>query len=160
MGIALDIGCGPRKQAGFVGMDIQDIPGVDIIHDCEVTPYPIPNDVCNMVLLSHLVEHMCPKNVVKVMNEIWRITKVGGQLVISMPYAGSRGFWQDPTHCHAWNEGTVVYFDPHPPKTVLNEDPNIFFQTYNPKPWKIVRNSWFETGNIEIILEKRPLSDI
>jgi len=38
----LDIGCGWSKRAGFVGMDKRNLPGVDIIHDLEIFPYPIP----------------------------------------------------------------------------------------------------------------------
>lgn len=160
-GIKLDVGCGPNKQPGFIGMDLRPVEGVDIVHNAEVVPYPLPDDCCNQILMSHIVEHICPKNIFPMMNELWRIMKVGGQLLISTPYAGSKGFWQDPTHCHGWNEATVVYFDPHPPTIIFNnESKNIFFAIYKPKPWKIIRNNWYATGNMEIILEKRPLSDI
>lgn len=159
-GIKLDVGCGSKKQKGFVGLDIRKLSGVDIVHDAEITPYPLPNECCNQILLSHLMEHMCPKKTISVMNELWRIMKVNGQLIISLPYAGSKGFWQDPTHCHSWNEGTVIYFDPHPPKHLLNETPNSFFAVYNPKPWKIEINTWYSTGNLECILSKRKLDEI
>jgi len=152
-GIKLDLGCGGNKQPGFVGMDIRKIPGVDIVHNAEVVPYPLPDNCCHTILLSHLIEHMCPKKVLGIMNELWRIMKPQGQLLISSPYAGSPGFYQDPTHCHTWNENTVYYFDPRP--SAMGKEKNILYGIYKPSPWKILRNNWTELGNLEIILEKR-----
>lgn len=144
-GIKLDVGCGGNKQKGFIGMDLRPIKGiVDIIHDCETVPYPLPDESCSVILASHLIEHICPQRFMDVMNEWWRLLKVGGQAWISLPYAGSYGYWQDPTHCNGCNETTWTYFSPfHPMWTI-----------YRPKPWRIERNSWFEHGNMEVILAK------
>lgn len=152
-GIMLDLGCGGNKQSGFVGMDIRQMPGVDIVHDVERVPYPLPDCCCSKILLSHLIEHICPKKVFGLMNELWRITKPEGILMISTPYGGSRGFWQDPTHCHGWVENTAIYFDPKP--IMLGDQFNILYNIYKPKPWKILQNNWFATGNMEIVLQRR-----
>ncbi|UCH07499.1 MAG: hypothetical protein JSV55_00415, partial [Deltaproteobacteria bacterium] len=37
----LDIGCGPAKADGFIGLDIRDLPGVDLVHDLNEIPWPI-----------------------------------------------------------------------------------------------------------------------
>lgn len=142
-GIHLDIGCGERKQKGFVGMDIRELPGVDIVWDAEKFPYPIPDDSCLQVLLSHLWEHIEPKNRIKLMDEIWRIMKPDGQLLISAPYYLSFGAYQDPTHYPCPNEATFTYFDPKFP----------LYEIYKPKPWKLVRNNYALNGNLEVILE-------
>ena len=42
-GIRLDIGCGANKAPGFVGMDMRALPGVDIVHDVEQYPWPLPD---------------------------------------------------------------------------------------------------------------------
>lgn len=152
-GISLDLGCGNHKQPGFVGMDIQKFPTVEIVHDIEVIPYPIPASICNKILASHMLEHICPKRILRVMNELWRIMKPDGQLLISLPYGGSQGFWQDPTHCHSWNEATMYYFDPYPMS--LKGARSTLYDLYRPKPWKVIRCEWFATGSMEIILEKR-----
>lgn len=154
-GIRLDVGCGGNKQTGFVGLDVRPLPGVDIVHDVEQVPYPIPSEVCTHILLSHLIEHMCPKRVFGIMNELWRIMKPEGQLMISSPYGGSKGFWQDPTHTHGWNENTALYFDPYP--AVMGGQRSILYDIYKPSPWKIIKNSWWENGNMEIIMEKRAI---
>ena len=143
-GIKLDVGCGGNKQKGFVGLDLRAVAGVDIVHDAEETPYPLPAESCCTVLASHLVEHICPQVFIDVMNEWWRLLKVGGQAWISLPYGGSFGYWQDPSHCNGVNEATWTYFSPFHP----------LYQIYKPKPWKINRSAWWEHGNMEVILEK------
>jgi len=157
LGIKLDLGCGGNKQSGFVGMDIRKVAGVDIVHDAENPPYPLPDACCHQVLMSHLIEHMCPKKIFGVMNEIWRVMKPQGQLMISSPYGGSDGFWQDPTHTHGWNQATVYYFDPYPAN--MNGQRSFLYDIYKPKPWKIERNNWYENGNLEIIFIKREEKD-
>jgi hypothetical protein len=147
-GIKLDVGAGDNKQAGFLGLDIRPTPNADIVWDCEIVPYPIPDECAEVILVSHLIEHMTPGVVPTLMDEWWRIAKTGGQLWLATPYAGSFGFWQDPTHVHGWNEATATYFDPA----------QFLFNIYKPKPWKIIKNDWFQHGNMEIIFEKLPLT--
>lgn len=148
-GIKIDIACGSNKQDGFVGIDIQSLKGVDIIHDLETFPYPLPDKCANFAIASHYVEHINPAKfgVVKFMNEIWRLLKDGGRFAICCPYAGSPGDYQDPTHVSHWTEATFFYFDPiHQSK---------LYQFYKPKPWKIINNFWNQSGNLEVLLEKR-----
>jgi len=146
-GIMLDIGCGENKQKNFVGMDKRSLEGIDIVHDLEIFPYPIEDESCLTVVGSHIIEHIKPWLTIEFMNELWRIMKVGGKLVLATPYAGSRPFWQDPTHCNGFNEVTFQYFDPEYP----------LYGIYRPKPWAIVQNTpvWQENGILEIIMEKR-----
>lgn len=142
--LKLDIGCGDNKQPGWIGMDKRKCIGVDIIHDAESFPYPIKDNTYFMVLLSHLWEHIEPKNRIELINEIWRITLPGGQLLIGAPYATSFGAYQDPTHYPCPNEATFTYFDPG----------YGLYNIYKPKPWKIVKNDFQLTGNMEVVLEK------
>lgn len=150
LGIDLDVGCGSNKQPSYVGMDIRKMPGVDIVHDAEVFPWPLPDAICNKILLSHLWEHIKPWHTIDFMNELWRIIKPNGQLLIVTPYAGSFGYFQDPTHCNPTNEATMTYFDPAYP----------LYGVYKPKPWKIARNAYQMNFNLEIILERRENSDV
>ena len=143
-GFRLDIGCGENKQPNWLGMDKRKIKGVDIVHDAQVFPYPLEDECCFQVLLSHLWEHIEPKNRIDLMNEIWRIMKPDGQLLISVPYYLSFGACQDPTHYPCPNEATFTYFDPKMP----------LYNIYKPKPWKLVQNNYTMNGNMEIILEK------
>lgn len=145
-GICLDIGAGENPQKGFVAMDKRKLPGIDIVHDLEVFPYPLEDESCLTIVGSHIIEHIKPWLTIDFFNELWRIMKPGGQLVLSTPYAGSPGYWQDPTHCNGFNEATLQYFDPFYP----------LWQIYKPKPWKLAPGFpvWQVTGNMEILMSK------
>ena len=142
-GIKLDIGCSDHKQQNFVGMDIRKVKGVDIVHDCTKFPYPLPANCCLQILMSHLYEHIEPKHRVTMLNELWRIAKPGGQLLLSSPYANSFGAAQDPTHYPCPNEATFTYFDPGYP----------LYRVYKPKPWKLISNNYSLTGCLEVVME-------
>jgi len=151
-GIKLDLGCGENKNEGFVGMDNRKLKGVDIVHDLEEFPFPLPDECASLVVASHVVEHISPHKgtFIDFMNEVWRIMMPNGEFMIATPYAGSPGFYQDPTHCNPCNEMTWEYFDP------LGRMSNgVLYKIYKPNPWKIKINTWHENGNLEVVLVKR-----
>ena len=150
--IKIDLGCGENKNPGFVGIDYRKSHSVDIVHDLEKFPYPLPNECASLVVCSHVLEHINPHGYifVRLMNEVWRIMKEGGEFVISVPYAGSPGFWQDPSHCNGISEVTIDYFDP-----LGQISGGGLYQIYRPYPWKIKFNTWHENGNLECVLVKR-----
>ncbi len=55
--IKLDIGCGEWKQKDFIGIDNRDIKGVDIVHDFESYPYPLPKECAGVIMARGVVEH-------------------------------------------------------------------------------------------------------
>jgi SAM-dependent methyltransferase len=145
-GIKLDVGCGEGKQPNFLGMDIRQLPGVDIVHDIEQFPWPLSDGSCRLIVCSHVVEHIKPWFSISFMNECWRLLEEYGELAISTPYPGSRGYWQDPTHCNGWSEATFQYFDPSYP----------LYSIYKPKPFAIRTGFpvWQANGNLEVVLTK------
>jgi len=145
-GIQLDIGCGETKRANFIRLDKRKLPGVDIVHDLEKFPYPLPNNCCLTIIGSHIIEHIKPSLTIQLFDELWRIMKFDGRLALSTPYAGSRGYWQDPTHINGFNEATFQYFDPSYP----------LYSIYKPKPWRIIKGypMWHVAGNLEVVMEK------
>ena len=151
-GIKLDLGGGANPQEGFVNIDVRKLPKVDIVHNLEKFPWPLPNECASMAMASHLVEHINPHGGVFLcfMDEVWRVLKPGGKFMIAAPYAGSPGFWQDPTHCNGCNETTWAYFDPL-------EAGGWLYKIYKPKPWKIEFSSWSQQGNMEVVLVKRKI---
>lgn len=143
-GVFLDIGCSDHKSPGSIGMDIRAVQGVDIVHNIEVTPWPLPDVCCFRILASHIIEHLDPARIVAILDEAWRVMLPEGQLCIAMPYAGSPRFWQDPTHKHAWNEVTAQYWSPACP----------LYEVYRPKPWNIDLNEWQSIGDLNCVLSK------
>lgn len=150
LGVKIDLGGGGNPQPGFINVDIRDLPGVDIVQDLQKFPWKIPSECASLVMASHLVEHINPADGIflKFMDEVWRLLKPDGKFMIATPYAGSPGYWQDPTHCNGCNEATWAYFDPL-------EAGGYLYRIYKPKPWKIEFSSWSMVGNMEIVLVKR-----
>jgi len=150
-GILLDVGCGDFKQPNFIGMDRRKLSSVDIVHDLEILPYPLPSESCNTILASHIYEHLDPSKTIDIMNEWWRLLKPDCELLIAMPYGWSYGFIQDPTHKNPANEATWQYFDPDFP----------LYGIYKPKPWRIKSGYpiWQNNGNMNVILIKRREDD-
>jgi SAM-dependent methyltransferase len=146
--VKLDIGCGPCLQPGWIGIDKFEYPNV-IKHDLEVYPWPLPSDSIDFALGSHIAEHINPigGGFIRWMDEIWRVLRVEASLVLAMPYAGSPGYWHDPTHCNGCTEHTWRYFDPM--------DPSGYYFAYKPKPWKVSNVSFDVTGYMEVAMSKR-----
>lgn len=86
----LDIGCNGKKYKSedprdqVIGLDIQKFPGVDVIHDLEKAPLPFEDETFDMVYSSHNLEHV--DNRVQLMDEIWRILKMGGIFRVIVPH--------------------------------------------------------------------------
>lgn len=66
-------------------MDIQQLPGVDVVHDMTVYPWPFPNSSFGFVYMSHVLEHAPAEHVKPILNQIWRILKPGGRVEIHVP---------------------------------------------------------------------------
>ena len=93
----LDLGCGIRKRAGAVGVDIMSNDVVDVVHDLNQYPYPFLDDQFEDILLDNSIEHL--DDIVLTMEELFRISKDGARIVIRVPYF--RSHWaMDPTHKH------------------------------------------------------------
>jgi predicted O-methyltransferase YrrM len=146
LGMLLDVGCKDRREHNFIGIDVIKGPRIDIVHNIyEKFPYPFKSASCLTIKAAHVIEHVPPRLIFKWMDEMWRLLLPEGQLAVSAPYAGSQGFWQDPTHVTGVTEATFQHFDPDYP----------LYSLYRPKPWKVEFSSWKPGGNIEAILRKR-----
>ena len=105
----LDIGCGNNKRPGFMGMDKYLTPQSDIVWDWEVFPWPFDDNSTSEINATHVLEHT--KDLIKFMDECYRILKKKGTMFIVCPYYTSIGDWQDQTHTRAFSEKTLDYFN-------------------------------------------------
>jgi predicted SAM-dependent methyltransferase len=144
-GIFLDVGCSDHKSPGSIGMDIRDVPGVDIVHDMTCSPWPLPDGCAKRMLLSHILEHIPPDKIMGVMAEVHRVLQPHGQAMIAMPYGVSPRALQDPTHFRCWIESVPQYWDCDYP----------LFLVYQPPCFKIELCQYDSIGDISIILAKR-----
>jgi hypothetical protein len=105
----LDVGCGSRKRKGFVGMDIVSIPGVDIVHNMNVAPWPIENNSIEEIIFDDVLEHS--KDFLSILSEVYRVSKNGCRVRISVPHFSSDNMYTDPTHTTFFSTRTFNYFD-------------------------------------------------
>jgi predicted SAM-dependent methyltransferase len=105
----LDLGCGKKKQEGFIGVDKVQMDGVDVVWDLENFPWPFDDESIDEIYCSHYVEHT--SDLIRFMDEVYRILKQGHDCTILAPYYNSIEAWRDPTHKRAISEQTFDYFD-------------------------------------------------
>lgn len=123
----VNLGAGYAREPGITTLDKRPLPGIDIVHDLENIPWPLPDESCELLWATHIIEHIKPWLTIDFFNEMWRILKPGGEVFISTPLAGSPEFWNDPTHCNGFTEHTFRYFDPT----------FTLYETYKPRPWQM-----------------------
>jgi len=105
----LDLGCGNKKKEGFTGVDIIPLPDVDIVMDLEKFPWRFKDNSVEEVYCSHYVEHAT--DLVRFMEEVWRICKNGAKATFVAPHYGSTLAIQDPTHKRLICPETFLYFN-------------------------------------------------
>jgi len=109
MTVVLDLGCGTRKKPGAIGIDSNPDTQADVIHDLNKFPYPFDNSFFDIITADNVIEHL--DDVIKVLEELYRIAKPNGHLIITVPYFRSKWAYIDPTHQHFFTSESFSYFD-------------------------------------------------
>lgn len=118
----LDLGCGNRKRAGAIGIDIIPNPGVDVVHDLDRYPYPFDTSTFDEIFADNVLEHL--ESIIKAVEELHRITKPGGLIKVIVPYFRAKWAFIDPTHKHFFTTESFTYFEPgHPHSKLYNYSP-------------------------------------
>lgn len=94
----LDLGCGPNKREGYVGLDAIAFPGVDHVLNLGTERWPFDDGTVDEAVATHFVEHLTAVERIHFWNELWRVLKDGGQAAIVTPYWASNRAYGDPTH--------------------------------------------------------------
>lgn len=107
----LNLGCGKDikpKSEDWVNVNKVNLEGVDVVHDLNTFPYPFGDNSVDYIFMSHTLEHL--DDIVRVMEELWRILEDNGKLEIIVPYYKSKNAFNDPTHRIFFTEKTMDYF--------------------------------------------------
>lgn len=116
--LKLDLGCGPNKREGFIGVDARQFDGkVDQVINLAarygdangvVTPriemlgqfaaWPWKDGTVEEVHSSHFLEHLTGAERVHFWNELHRVLIPGGKATIVVPHWSSGRAYGDPTH--------------------------------------------------------------
>jgi len=107
--LKLDLACGQNRTEGYFGIDIAPGEKVDAVVDLTQFPWPIESDSVEDIVCNHYVEHT--PDLIKFMDEVYRILKPGGKIKVISPYYNSVRCWQDPTHLRAISEASFLYFN-------------------------------------------------
>ena len=106
----LNLGAGNDIRSDYVNHDIAPLPGIDVVADINLYPWPWDNDSFDEIVANNLLEHL--DNFLLAMEEIYRILKPGGLVKLSVPYWNSCSRYIDPTHKIGFHEDTFKFFDP------------------------------------------------
>lgn len=104
----LDVGCGIHKFPGAVGLDRNPASRPDVLADLDRIPYPFRDNSFDEVRAVHVIEHVA--DVIRMIEEMHRLTKPGGQLHIVTPHYTDFSSFCDPTHRWHLNSYSLRYF--------------------------------------------------
>jgi SAM-dependent methyltransferase len=94
-GLRLNLACGEDRKPGFLGVDQIQSEGVDIVWDLNKYPLPFDDNSVDEIICNHFIEHA--DDLVKFMEELYRIMKPGSSGIITAPYWSHVNAWIRPT---------------------------------------------------------------
>lgn len=83
--IKLNLGSHKKKIDGYQNVDIQNLPGVDVVHDLTAMPYPFRPESVTSIIMQEFLEHVEVRHALPILRECYRILKPGGQIHIQVP---------------------------------------------------------------------------
>jgi SAM-dependent methyltransferase len=136
----IDLGCCFRKPEGYWGTDFAEFTGVDQVFNHAETPWPLPDDHFKTVRAWHILQFLPDIN--GVMREIWRISKPGARVTISVPYYMSHIAFGDPANVSFFNE---LSFAPYTENSWYAEEANAL---YSKSHFTIIKQEKRTTGRL------------
>lgn len=104
----LHIGSGKKTLKGATTIDILDLPGVDVVHDLDSLPWPFEDNTFDLIFAHSVFEHLDKQ--IAIMEEMSRILKPGGRLVIAVPHFRCTDAFTDSTHKHFFTTQSMDYY--------------------------------------------------
>ena len=138
----LDVGCGKKKRQGSIGIDRSINSDADVICDLEKFPWPFKDNTFDLILLSHVLEHL--DDTIKVIEEIWRVASPKAKILIDVPHFSHPDSFRDPTHKHYFTFYSFDYFTGDP-----------FYPKYTSATFKILKRSLKATSGINRFIANR-----
>ncbi len=102
------LGCGHDVREGWVNLDLAALPGVDVVHDLDVYPWPLEAEAFDEIECLDILEHL--RELPDAMRELHRVCAPGGRVRIRGPHFTSYNWPTDPTHRRAFAINTFEFF--------------------------------------------------
>lgn len=106
--ICLNMGCGNKPVAGYLGVDRYPCAAVNVICDLS-RPLPFSDNSVDGFLLDNVIEHV--HDIPALMMEIARTGKRGAKVIVVTPHFTSLSSWKDPTHVHHLSYFSFDHFE-------------------------------------------------
>lgn len=108
----LNLGCGSRRLEGFLNIDAVASLAPDRVMDLEKTPWDLPSDAAEEVLLNHVLEHLGASTAtfLAVMQELHRVCRDGALIRINVPHPLHEHYRTDPSHVRPVTPQTLAMF--------------------------------------------------
>lgn len=106
----LDVGCGPHKYPGAIGIDMNPDTAADVRCHLDRGSLPFRDNAFDQVRAVHVIEHV--DDVIATMEEFHRVTRAGGTIVLVTPHYTDASSFCDPTHRWHLNSDSFHYFYP------------------------------------------------
>jgi predicted SAM-dependent methyltransferase len=106
----LDVGCGPAKYPGSIGLDMNPNTAADVLCHLDKGGLPFRDNSFDQVRAEHFIEHVA--DVIATMEEFHRVTRPGGTIFILTPHYTDCNSFTDPTHRSHLNTYSFHYFYP------------------------------------------------
>jgi len=104
----LDVGCGDKKTPNAVGIDHRALPGVDVVHDLDHMPWPLPDSAFDLIVCSHIIEHVA--DIPRFLRQVHRVGAPRARVRIETPHFSCLDSWTDPSHLHHLSSLSFNFF--------------------------------------------------
>jgi predicted SAM-dependent methyltransferase len=112
--VRLNLGCGADIRPGYVNVDFRKLPGVDLVVDLSVFPWPFMDGAAEEVLLLDFLEHFPYAQTKRILLECHKVLSDEGRVVIQAPDArilgtvlSGKGRYQC-NRCGEWMHGIAT----------------------------------------------------
>ena len=104
----LDLACGFAKERGAIGVEKVPLKSVDVVADLTRYPYPFGDNIFDRIYLNDIIEHL--PDTIKTMEEVYRMVKPNGRVLIRVVNWNSHYNAMDPTHVKTFHENSFNFF--------------------------------------------------
>lgn len=104
----INLGAGYDIRVGWINVDHVALPGIDVVHDLDVLPWPFETASINEIIGYDVFEHV--DDPCGFVNECARILKTSGVIRLRTPHWRHENSYTDPTHKRHCSEKSFDYW--------------------------------------------------